>query len=135
MPATLRQFAVAVLVAAIVFLLLDASWLTIMASRLYRPALGHVMREDFYAPAALAFYAIYFTGLVSFVVTPAARPRAALARGALFGLVCYATYDLTNQATIVAWPWRVTLIDLAWGSFVSAASAWAACCVVRRRRA
>jgi len=135
MPATLRQFAVAFLVAASVFLLLDVSWLTIMASRLYRPALGHVLREDFNAPAALAFYAIYFSGLVSFVVTPAARARTALARGALFGLVCYATYDLTNQATIVAWPWHVTLIDLAWGSFVSAASARAAFCVVRRRRA
>jgi uncharacterized membrane protein len=134
MSARIRHFAVAFVVAAIVFLLLDLSWLTIMASRLYRPALEHVMREQFYAPAALAFYAIYFTGLVSFVVTPAGGARTALARGALFGLVCYATYDLTNQATIVAWPWRVTLIDLAWGSFVSAVSAWAAWGVAHRRR-
>jgi uncharacterized membrane protein len=120
----LRQFVVAFVAAAIVFLSLDAAWLSVTASRLYRPAIGHVMREDFDALPALVFYAIYLTGLVIFVVRPAASARAALARGALFGLVCYATYDLTNQATIVRWPWHVTLIDLAWGAFVSAASAW-----------
>jgi uncharacterized membrane protein len=111
--------------AAVVFLLLDAIWLTTMASRLYRPALGHVMRDDFDALAAVVFYAIYLTGMVVFVVRPATDARMALARGALFGLVCYATYDLTNQATIVRWPWHVTIIDLAWGAFVTAASAWA----------
>ena len=120
----MRQFVVAVVAAAIVFLSLDAAWLSVTASRLYRPAIGHVMREDFDALPALVFYAIYLTGLVIFVVRPAAGARAALARGALFGLVCYATYDLTNQATIVRWPWHVTLIDLAWGAFVTAASAW-----------
>jgi uncharacterized membrane protein len=112
-------------VAASVFLLLDAVWLTTMSSRLYRPAIGHVLREDFDALAAAAFYAIYLTGLVVFVVRPATDARMALARGALFGLVCYATYDLTNQATIVRWPWHITVIDLAWGALVSAASAWA----------
>jgi len=124
MPSTLRQFLVAFVAAAIVFLSLDAAWLTIMSARLYRPAIGHVLREDFDVLPALAFYAIYLTGLVVFVVRPAADARAALARGALFGLVCYATYDLTNQATLVGWPWHVTIIDLAWGAFVTAASAW-----------
>ncbi len=122
----MRQFVLAFVAAAIVFLSLDAVWLTIMSSRLYRPAIGHVMREDFDVLAAVAFYAIYWTGLVVFVVRPAAGAAAALARGALFGLVCYATYDLTNQATILRWPWHVTIIDLAWGTFVSAASAWVA---------
>lgn len=60
-----------------------------------------------------------------FAVRPAADARTALLRGAFFGLVCYATYDLTNQATIVNWSWRVTFVDLAWGAFVSAAGAWA----------
>ena len=91
MPSTLRQFVVAFVAAAIVFLPLDGAWLSITASRLYRPALGHVMREDFDTLAAVVFYA---------------------------------TYDLTNQATIVRWPWHVTLIDLAWGTFVTATSAW-----------
>ena len=124
MPSTLRHFVIAFIAAAAVFLLLDAVWLTTMATRFYRPALGHSMREDFDVLAAAAFYAIYVAGVVIFVVRPAADARAALARGALFGLVCYATYDLTNQATVVNWPWRVTVIDLAWGAFVTACSAW-----------
>jgi uncharacterized membrane protein len=130
-----RQFLVAFVAAAIVFLSLDAVWLTTMSSRVYRPAIGHVMRDDFDLLAAAAFYAIYLTGLVVFVVRPAAGAAAALARGALFGLVCYATYDLTNQATIVGWPWHVTIIDLAWGAFVSATSAWVAFRVARAWRA
>jgi uncharacterized membrane protein len=113
--------------AAIAFLLLDLAWLTIMASRLYRPALGHVMSEDFNVAAVVAFYLIYLTGVAVFVVAPAASVRTTVARGALFGLVCYATYDLTNQATIIHWPWHVTVIDLAWGTFVTAASAWVSC--------
>ncbi len=119
-----RRFVVAFAAAALVFLLLDAAWLTTMASRLYRPAIGHIMREDFDALAAAMFYAIYLAGVVVFVVRPAPDGRAALARGALFGLVCYATYDLTNQATVVGWPWRVTVADLCWGAFVTAAAAW-----------
>ena len=133
-PWSLRSAAIAFAVAAVAFLLLDATWLTLMASRLYRPALGHVLREDFDVAAAAAFYAVYLAGLVTFVVRPAASPWAALGRGALFGFVCYATYDLTNQATVAGWPWRVTFADLAWGMFVSGASAWVACRAVRATR-
>ena len=122
---SLRHLAVAFVAAAMVFLALDAVWLVTMAARLYRPAIGHIMREDFDLMAAAAFYAIYLTGLVVFVVRPAADGRTALVRGAFFGAVCYATYDLTNQATIVQWPWHVTFVDLAWGAFVTSASAWA----------
>ena len=125
MSSTPRRFVAPFMAAAVVFLLLDAAWLTTMASRFYRPAIGHLMREDFGLAAAVAFYAIYLTGLVIFVVRPAADERTALTRGALFGVVCYATYDLTNQATIVGWPWQVTVVDLAWGAFVTAVSAWA----------
>ena len=121
----LRHIALAFVAAAMVFLSLDAVWLVTMAARLYRPAIGHIMREDVDLMAAAAFYAIYLTGLVVFVVRPAANGRTASVRGAFFGAVCYATYDLTNQATIVNWPWHVTLVDLAWGAFVTAASAWA----------
>ena len=120
-----RSVATAFIAATLVFVLLDAGWLTIMASRLYRPAIGHLTREGFDPLAAVAFYAIYLTGVVFFVVRPAANARMALGRGALFGAVCYATYDLTNQATLLSWPWRVTIVDLAWGAFVTAISAWA----------
>lgn len=122
----MRRSVVSILAALAVFLLLDALWLTTMAERLYRPAIGHVMREDFDVLAAAAFYAIFLAGLMVFVVRPAADARTAALRGALFGFVCYATYDLSNQATVVAWPWHLTFIDLAWGAFLSAVSAWAA---------
>lgn len=134
MPATSRPSAiplapgphlgVAFVATAFTFLLLDAAWLTTMASRLYRPAIGHVMREDFDVLAAAAFYAIYLAGVLFFAVRQAADGRAALARGAFFGFVCYATYDMTNQATVIGWPWHVTFIDLGWGTFVTATSAW-----------
>jgi uncharacterized membrane protein len=120
----LRRFVIAFAAAAGTFLLLDAAWLWIMAPRLYRPALGHVMREDFGLLAAAAFYVIYLTGVVVFVVRDATDARAVLRRGGFFGFVCYATYDLTNQATVVGWPWHVTFIDLAWGAWVTAVSAW-----------
>lgn len=126
MPSTMRHFVVAFAAAAAAFLVLDAAWLSTMASRLYRPAIGHVMREDFDVLAAAAFYAIYLAGVVVFVVRPSSSGRAAVARGAFFGLVCYATYDLTNQATLVGWPWLVTGVDLCWGAFVTATSAWVA---------
>lgn len=129
-----RRMALAYAAAALAFLALDGVWLTLMGQRLYRPAIGHLMREDFDLAAAAAFYAIYLTGVVVFVVEPAASARSALARGALFGLVAYATYDLTNQATLRGWPWHVTLIDLCWGSFVTAASSAFAYRAVAPRR-
>jgi uncharacterized membrane protein len=127
----MRRLVLTFVATAVVFLLLDIAWLTTMATRLYRPALGHVLREDFDGVAAGLFYAIYLAGLTVFAALPAQRARTALLRGAFFGLVCYATYDLTNQATIVHWPWRVTLVDLVWGAAVSGASAWAGCVVGR----
>lgn len=123
-PRNFRELARPFIVASGTFLLLDAAWLGTMGSRLYRPALGPLMRDEFDAMAAAAFYAIYLAGVVFFVVRPARNARDALARGAFFGLVCYATYDLTSQAVMKGWPWHVTVIDLAWGAFVTAASAW-----------
>lgn len=122
-PAAARPFTTAFVTATAVFLLLDAVWLSTMAARLYRPAIGHLMRPDFDPVAAALFYALYLLGVVVFVVRAAGGTVRAFARGALFGLICYATYDLTNQATLVGWPWHVTLIDLAWGAFITGTSA------------
>jgi len=116
----------------VAFLALDALWLVTMAERLYRPAIGHLMQAGFDVRAAAAFYVIYLAGVTGFAVLPAAGVRAAAVRGAAFGLVAYATYDLTNQATLRGWPWSVTLVDLAWGAFVTAASAAAAHAALRR---
>jgi len=126
---SLRQFAIAYAASAVVFLVLDAIWLTVMADRLYRPAIGHLMLERFAIGAAVAFYAIYLAGVVVFAVSPAlasGRWLTALGLGALLGLMAYATYDLTNQATLKDWSWTVTIADLCWGTFVTAAAAAAA---------
>lgn len=119
----LRAVLAAFALTAVAFLALDAIWLTAMASRLYRPAIGHLMRADFDVVAASAFYVVYLSAVVGFVVRQAGSPRGAAVRGALFGFAAYATYDLTNQATLRDWPWLVTAADLAWGAFATASAA------------
>jgi uncharacterized membrane protein len=112
-----------------VFLALDACWLGLMGPRLYQPALGALMAPQVDWRAAALFYPIYIGGLLYFAVLPALRARRAglaLCNGALFGFVAYATYDLTNQATLRDWPWLITLVDLVWGATVSGTAAWAA---------
>jgi len=135
---TLKQAAAAYLATLLTLLALDAVWLTTMASRLYRPALGDLMLERPDVAAAALFYAIYLAGVVLFAVRPSlasASWTAAAGWGAAFGLVAYATYDLTNQATLRGWPWHITLADLCWGTFLTAAGAtagrWAANAVGR----
>ncbi|MDM0031514.1 DUF2177 family protein [Variovorax sp. J22P271] len=130
-----RQFAIAYGATAAVFLGLDALWLTTMADLLYRPALGHLLRERFAPWPAIVFYAVYVAGVVALAVAPALgrrQWRGALGRGALLGLVAYSTYDLTNQATLKDWPWHVTLADLCWGVSATAVAAAAACWLASR---
>jgi uncharacterized membrane protein len=124
-----RPLFLAYLAALGCFLLLDACWLALMGQRLYRPAIGTLMAADVDWLAAALFYPVYVLGLLVFVVMPALErsdPGLALRRGALMGFVAYATYDLTNQATLLGWPWSVTVADLAWGAVASASAAWAA---------
>jgi len=127
MKPTPLQWLAAYLCALVCFLLLDASWLTLMGSRLYQPALGSLMSVDVDWLAAALFYVIYLVGILVFAIAPAleaGRAGSALGRGALLGLVAYATYDLTNQSTLQGWPWTVTLADMAWGAVVSGSAAW-----------
>lgn len=126
-PPRLLSLAIATLLAC--FLTLDGCWLALVGPHLYRPALGAYLSPEVNWLAAGLFYLLYLTGLTFFVVAPAlaaGRPDRAFWKGALFGLVAYGTYDLTNQATLAGWPWRVTVADLAWGAFVSGVSAWVA---------
>ncbi len=107
------------------FLALDACWLGLVGPRLYEP-LRWLVAPRIDAAAAILFYLVYVGGLQAFVIQPALVARrviVALRRGAGFGVVAYATYDLTNQATVRAWPWTVTLADLAWGCAASATAA------------
>jgi uncharacterized membrane protein len=127
---TAKQILIAYPASALVFLALDVVWLTTMADRLYRPALGRLMLDRFAPWPAAAFYLVYLAGVVVFAVAPGLEARrwsTALGLGALLGLVAYATYDLTNQATLRDWPWRVTLADLCWGTFVTGVAAAAGC--------
>lgn len=105
-----------------IFLLIDGLWLFLIAKKLYAQNLGYLMAEKPRLIAALLFYLLYVLGLQGFVVNPALAAgtvSAALFPGMLFGLIAYATYDLTNLATVKDWPVLITAVDLVWGSFVS----------------
>lgn len=122
-------YIVAYIASLIVFGALDAIWLTTMTSRIYRPVLGDILLSDLRIAPALAFYLLYPVGLVVFAAMPTLRAGSAgtaLAHGALFGLIAYATYDLTNYATLRSWTLQITLIDLAYGTVVAALTALAA---------
>ena len=110
------------LVAAGLFVACDAVWLTTMVKRFYRPQMGKLISAQPDFLAAGAFYALYIFGIIVFVVTPALAKDSlsfAVSRGALLGLLMYATYDLTNQATLKGWPIKVTIVDMLWGTFVT----------------
>lgn len=114
------QFFIRVLITLVLFTLVDLLWLVKVAPKLYRRFLGHLMANQVNKIAALLFYVIFIIGLVYFVITPSeGQLVTALLSGALFGLVTYATYDLTNLATLKQWPIEITIIDLVWGSFVT----------------
>jgi uncharacterized membrane protein len=125
----------AYLATGIAFLIVDAIWLSTMADVLYRPLLGDKLVPQFLLIPAIAFYLIYVAGIVFFAVLPALESgglgRAAL-NGAVLGLVAYATYDLTNQATLKDWPLSITLADIPWGAFVTAVGASAGFFVASR---
>ena len=107
-----------------VFLAIDMAWLTLVAKNFYAKHIGYLMAKNPNLLAALIFYLIFIAGLVFFVITPALDKKMwtyALLAGAFFGLITYATYDLTNLATVKDWPLIITIVDLIWGMFVSAA--------------
>ena len=116
---------------ALAFIGLDAIWLGTMSSRLYKPALGDLLASNVRPVPAVLFYLLYIGGVVAFAVLPSEKPSMALLRGAGLGLVAYATYDLTNQATLRRWPTFVTAADLTWGMVATGLAAAAACAACR----
>ena len=115
-------YVIAYVATALVFLGIDAVWLTLAAQRLYRPLMGDMLLDSFKIVPALLFYLIYIAGIVIFAISPAFasdRWTTATFHGALLGLVAYATYDLTNQATLRNWPVAVTIADLCWGMLLT----------------
>jgi uncharacterized membrane protein len=112
------------IIALPVFFMIDIIWLTLVARKFYNRHLGFLMRPDVNWYAAIIFYLLFIAGLIVFVISPALEKRSlihALLFGALFGLITYATYDLTNLATLKDWPVIVTVVDLLWGMVLSAA--------------
>ena len=116
----IKQF----IVAFITFLIIDGAWLTLIAKNFYAKHLGYLMAQNPNLVAAGIFYVIYIITLVVLIISPALQKgslTSVILTGALFGFCAYATYDLTNLATIKDWPLIVTVVDLIWGTFVSAA--------------
>ena len=102
---------------------MDMIWLGLVAKNFYAKHIGFLMKTDINWIAAIIFYLIFIVGLIVFVIMPALEKNSwvtALLLGALFGLISYATYDLTNLATIKDWPLLITIIDLIWGSVLAA---------------
>jgi len=105
------------------FFVIDMIWLGLVAKNFYKTELGSMMAKRINWGAAIVFYLLYIFGLIFFVVFPALEQGTwfyALWTGAFFGLICYATYDLSNLATLEGWPKKVTAVDLVWGSSLSA---------------
>lgn len=110
------------LISLIVFFTIDLFWLGFLAKDLYKDQIGFLMSNEVRWGAALLFYALYLAGLTFFVILPAFHEGnwvSALLCGGFFGLVCYATYDLTNLATLKGWPMKIVVYDLLWGTFIS----------------
>ena len=102
---------------------IDAVWLSVIANKFYKSQIGDLLLAKPNMVAAVLFYLIYVGGIVAFVLSPALDKgslKHALVYGALFGFVCYATYDLTNLSTLKGFTTKLVVVDLLWGSFLTA---------------
>jgi uncharacterized membrane protein len=114
---------IAYVIALLAFAAMDITWLLSMGAALYRQTLGDILLPNVRIEPAVAFYLIYPLGLIAFAVDPALKSGSvmtAIAYGALFGAVAYATYDLTNHATLRNWTLEITMVDIVYGAVASA---------------
>lgn len=125
-------------VCIVAFFALDFVWLSTATPRIYKPMLGSLLSDNPKLGVAAGFYVLYVIGIVVFAVAPALAEGnliAALWRGALFGFLAYATYDLTNLATLRDFPWQIAALDMTWGTVLNAAVAavgyWAGTTFIR----
>lgn len=110
-----------------VFFAIDMLWLGVLAKGFYQRKLGYILRDNLNWPAALIFYLLFIAGILIFAVRPAINENSwihAVIFGALFGFFTYATYDLSNLATIKNWPIIVVIVDIVWGIFLCMLSAF-----------
>lgn len=119
----------------LLFILLDAAWLGIMAKRFYEPSIGHLMTRTPAIIPAIVFYLLYAFAILFFVVTPSLtnnyEPLYIFAMGFVLGLAAYGTYDLTNLATLKSWPLLLSAIDMLWGSILTGITSVLATSVTR----
>lgn len=109
-----------------IFFAIDILWIGVIAKNLYREKLGFILSDKVNWAAAIIFYLIYIGGIIYFAVAPAIQAHSlstAIMNGVLLGILCYATYDLTNMATIAQWPLSITIIDIIWGGFLTGSCA------------
>lgn len=118
------QTTTAFITALIAMLVVDGFWLAVIARGFYQKHIGHLLSSSVDWYAAALFYLIFIGALLYLIVLPALQQNTALlsvaVSGAVFGLVAYATYDLTNQATLSGWSWTVVIVDIVWGAILAA---------------
>lgn len=114
------------LVAFVVFFAIDIVWLGFIAKNIYDKHLGFIRADSINWPAAIIFYLLFIGGLIFFVINPALEKNSiayAFVIGGFFGLLTYATYDMTNLATLKDWPVFITVVDLLWGTLLNSMTA------------
>jgi uncharacterized membrane protein len=129
--------AITYIVALLIFLALDAIWLTTMGKPFYAAELGTLLREKPDFVSAFGFYLLFIAGLVVFVINPSlasGKMAHAVIFGAFFGLVTYATYDMTNLATMKGFTTRVAVVDMIWGAALSSSVSALTFLIVRALR-
>ena len=120
------KLALLYLITTIAFFAIDFVWLSTATKRIYQPYLGDLLLEKPNLPVAAVFYLFYIVGLIALAIIPGLREASvvgAIWRGALFGAIAYATYDLTNLATLNGWAWQISVIDIVWGTVLNTAVA------------
>lgn len=131
----MKRFALAFLGALLALIVLDGLWLGVLMGPTYKAMLGSLMLDQPRWLPALLFYVLYPVGVAYFAVLPglaSGRAGRAVSSGALLGLIAYGTYDLSNWATLTAWPGALVAMDMAWGVVISALSAAAGLYLARR---
>ncbi|MCW8850663.1 MAG: DUF2177 family protein [Melioribacteraceae bacterium] len=130
----IKSIIISYILTTIVFLIIDLAWLGFIAKDLYRKYLGSFLSENVNWTAAIIFYLLYIVGISVFAIYPAVNKDSlvsAIVLGALFGFFAYATYDLTNLATLKDWPITIVVIDIIWGSILTASVSLAGFYIVK----
>ena len=120
---TFPKIILSYLLTTVVFFAIDMVWLGFVAKNIYQKYLGALLSETVNWAAAIIFYLIFIVGIFIFVINPAIEKQSvirAIVLGTIFGFIAYATYDLTNYATLKGFPVNIVFIDLAWGAVLTA---------------